>query len=308
MKQDKAERSSAQKREDTTSLIERAAERLSQAPPADEPAAAHDRTRAAGEAPCGPAPERSSQQLEVNLEHLAAAGHLTPHRMRSRLAEEMRLIKRSVVQTFWHQEVDNANLIMVTSAFPGEGKSFSALNLAISLACEVDFYVLLVDADFEQPKLFEQLGVESRPGLMEVLKDPSRDLSEILWRTNIEHLSVIGPGQPDVRSSELLASQRMQALAQEMAQRYPDRLIIFDTPPLLSTSEPAVLAQHMGQILFVVEADVTRKEMIESALERLPADCAAGMILNKGRSWLGSNQYPYYGYRSHRYSDWETGA
>ena len=302
MTHDKAERSLAAKGDDTTSLIERAAQKLSEAGRAPPTAQAVERS--------GPAmqtvrrgQEQASQHLTIDFEHLASEGYLTPETMRSRLAEEIRLVKRSVVQTFWYQDVENANLIMVSSAFPGEGKSFTALNLAISLACEVDFHVLLVDADFERPALFSRLGLGARPGLMDILKDSTKDLSEVLYRTNIGHLSIIGPGRPDAMSPELLGSQRMQSLAKEMAQRYPDRMIIFDSPPLLSSSEPAVLAEHVGQVLFVVEADVTPKEMIVSALERLPDNCAVGMVLNKGRSWRGTNQYPYYGYRKYRTPD-----
>jgi len=302
MKQDEARPSLAEQDDETASLIERAAQKLSQARPASEAGSSQD-AKATSVRSGQPGGRDVSQCLEVDLDRLAAAGYLTPQGMRSRLAEEMRLIKRSVVQTFWYQEVDNANLIMATSAFPGEGKSFTSLNLAISLACEVDFHVLLVDADFERPVIFDRLGISPHEGLMEVLKNPDRDLSEVMYRTNIGHLSLIGPGRPDALSSELLGSQRMQSLTKEMAQRYPDRLILFDSPPLLSSSEPAVLAEHMGQVLFVVEADVTRREMIESALERLPPNCATGMVLNKGRSWRGSNQYPYYGYRNYRGQD-----
>jgi len=296
MTRDKAEPSLAWQDDDGASLIERAAKKLSEAGASAPESRSFTDTGGGAAKPLQPDRPEQSQRIVVDHEHLAASGNLTPETMRSQLAEEIRLIKRSVVQTFWHQDVENANLIMVTSAFPGEGKSFTALNLAISLACEVDFHVLLVDADFERPVLFDRLGVPPKPGLLDVLRDPGRDLGEVLFRTDIRHLSVIGPGQPDAMSPELLGSQRMQSLAQEMAKRYPDRLIIFDSPPLLSSSDPAVLAEYMGQVLFVIEADATPRDMIQSALERLPARCAVGMVLNKGRSWRSGDQYPYYGY------------
>lgn len=302
MTQEKAGRSLATDRDDEASLIERAARKLSEAGPVSR-AAAGSTEKVSPPEPLHRGAAAKAPHISVDLEHLAAGGYLTPATMHSPLAEEVRLVKRSVVQTFWHQDVENANLIMVTSAFPGEGKSFTALNLAISLACEVDFHILLVDTDFERSVIFERLGIPQRAGLLDVLKDPSRDLSEVLYRTNIGHLSVIGPGRPDTMSPELLGSQRMQLLAQEMANRYPDRLIIFDSPPLLSSSDPAVLAEHVGQVLFIVEADTTPKEMIESALERLPANCSVGLVLNKGRSWRGSGQYPYYGYGKSRRAD-----
>lgn len=247
-----------------------------------------------------PPATEGSPSVHIALDMLQEHGYLTPDSMRSRLAEEMRMIKRTVVQTYWFQDVERANLIMVTSAYPGEGKSFVALNLAISLACEVDFHVLLVDADFERPVVFDRLGIGSHPGLMDILKDPSIDMSEIILRTNIERLSLIGPGRHDDMSTELLASQRMQRLAQEMADRYPDRLIIFDTPPLLACSEPAVLAELMGQGVFVVEANNTQKEAVEKAIELVPETCRLGLVLNKSRPSIGSSDYGYYSYKGYR--------
>ncbi|WP_281300091.1 MULTISPECIES: XrtA-associated tyrosine autokinase [unclassified Iodidimonas] len=246
------------------------------------------------------APEDDIVDVMIDLDMLAAHGYLTPKTMRSQLAEEMRLIKRSVVQAFWFRDVERSNLIMVTSAFPSEGKSFVALNLAISLACEVDFHVLLVDSDFERPAVFNRLGLGRRLGLMDMLKNPDTDLSEIILRTNIERLSLIGPGRRDDMSTELLASQRMQQIAQEMADRYPDRLIIFDTPPMLSCSEPAVLAELMGQVVFVVESNKTQREALEKAVQLLPADCKLGLVLNKMVPGIGDTTYSYYGDRSYR--------
>ncbi|MFQ5348356.1 MAG: XrtA-associated tyrosine autokinase [Rhodothalassiaceae bacterium] len=272
---------------DDRSLIERAAARLE---------AARQRAPRAAAASASPT-DGGAPRTRIDLEALAAQGYLTPHRMRSKLAEEMRLIKRAVVQTFWFQKVDHANLIMVTSALPGEGKSFVTLNLAISLACEVDFHVLLVDADFERPVVFDRLGIGPRPGLMDVLKDPGRDIGSVIQRTNIERLSVIGPGSRDDMSSELLASQRMQQLARELADRYPDRLIIFDTPPLLSASEASVLAEHVGQVVFVVEADRTARDHVEEAIERLPPNVEVGIVLNKGVFPKNASYYSYYAYK-----------
>lgn len=273
---------------DDRSLIERAAARLAERRPA--PAAAR-------KAPSGP--DRQGDRLEIDFDSLAEAGYLTPKNMRSSLAEEMRLIKRSVVQTFWFQEVERANLIMVTSAFPKEGKSFVALNLAMSLAWEVDFHVLLIDADFHRPVVFDRLGIGRRRGLMDVLRDPDGDIGSVILHTNIERLSIVGPGSRHEGSSELLASQRMQQLTGEIADRYPDRLVIFDTPPLLASSEPSTLAGHMGQVVYVVEADSTPKEAVEHALSLLPRDSRVGMVLNKGRAGTGGSDFSYYGYKGY---------
>ncbi len=297
MKRDTAK--DMQRSHGSASLIERAAERLARSrvedDEADEP-----QTATAGDArPSAGGTSRSTgRSLHIDLERLQDMGYLTPSGMRSRLAEEVRLIKRSVVQNLLDDNLERANLIMVTSAFPGEGKSFTTLNLAMSLACEMDFRVLLVDADFERPVVFKRLGLQTSSGLMDVLTDTTRSLADVIWRTNIERLSLIGPGRSDDLSPEWLGSQRMNQLTRELAERYPDRIILFDTPPLLSSSEPAVMAEHMGQVLFVVEANGTTREMIGQAVERLPQTCAVGMVLNKGREMHGSYMYPYYGYRT----------
>lgn len=288
------------------SLIERAAARLaaeSRGPRGARTAAATSGTVGTELRPSRAEEGGASDVVRLDLDRLEQAGYLTPSRMRTRLAEEIRQVKRNVVQTFWYQEVERSNLIMVSSASPGEGKSFISLNLAISLACEVDFHVLLVDADFERPVVFDRLGIANEKGLMDLLKDESIDMSAIIKRTNIERLSLIGPGSRHDMSTELLASQRMLQITQEMADRYPDRLIIFDTPPLLACSEPAVLAELMGQAVLVVEADRTPREMIEKSLALVPGSCKVGIVLNKSRPGLGNEAYGYYGYKGYRQED-----
>ena len=303
----------ASRSDDSASLIERAAERLERqsqqtGTPADQrgrPAA--DTETAASEGATSPAEARHPAppgrplRREIDLDALAGQGYVTPHNLRTPIAEEVRLVKRSVVNVFQHHSSDRSNLVMVTSSFPREGKSFVALNLAISLACELDYHVLLVDADVERPVIFNRLGLDPGPGLMDWLRAPDRmDVADIIQRTNIDRLSLISAGSPDDRSTELLASRRMQNLTTELANRYPDRLIIFDSPPLLACSEPTTLAEHMGQILFVVEADHTSRSTIERALSLLPPDCWTGLVLNKSRARNKSHYYDDYAYKGYR--------
>jgi receptor protein-tyrosine kinase len=280
------------------SLIERAAERINTGQPASNaprPAtktgvngAAADRTQGQ----TGRKPQTSAAPIDFKT--LKAQGFITPDTMRSRLAEQMRLIKRSVLHDFWSRKAERSNMIMVTSAAPGEGKSFIALNLALSLACELDLYVLLVDADFERPTALHSLGIETSVGLLDALAEPARDLGDIIQRTQIERLSVIGPGRNRELSAELLSSQRMREVADELASRYPDRLIIFDSSPLLAASEPVVMAELMGQVLFVVESDRTERGAVEESLDLLPEGCDPALVLNKGRSRSGSGELYYH--------------
>ena len=294
------------------SLIERAAERIdtgestgNRAPRVDAPRRTARTTAnngvAGSRAGQHKAPPPSPTAAPVDIKALAAKGYITPESMRTRLAEQMRLIKRSVLHDFWSRKASRSNMIMVTSAAPGEGKSFIAVNLALSLACELDLHVLLVDADFERPTALHTLGIETTLGFLDTLADPSRDLGEVIQRTDIERLSVIGPGRNRELSSELLSSQRMRDLADELAGRYPDRLIIFDTSPLLASAEPAVMAELMGQVLLVVEADRTERGALEESLDLLPEHCDPALVLNKGRSRSGSGELYYHDqYRQRR--------
>lgn len=240
-----------------------------------------------------------SMQIEVDLKRLARMGAITPDAERSQIAEEFRLIKRPLLANAFGlggAAVKNGNLIMVTSALPGEGKSFCSLNLAISIATEMERTVLLVDADVARPRLPEYLGVRVGKGLLDVLQDPALSLSDVMLRTNIPKLSLLPAGHACRHGTELLASSAMNRLIEDLASRYPDRVIIFDSPPLLSTSEASVLATHMGQIVVVVEAEKTSQEAVREALSQLESCEIIGMVLNKATSALGNdNYYGYYG-------------
>ncbi|BBP02812.1 hypothetical protein TPL01_02440 [Sulfuriferula plumbiphila] len=241
----------------------------------------------------------TSMRVEIDLKRLARMGGVTPDAERSQVAEEFRLIKRPLLaNAFGHggAAVRNGNLIMVTSALPGEGKSFCSLNLAISIATEMERTVLLVDADVARPRLPEYLGIRAGKGLLDVLQDPSLELSEVMLRTNIPKLSLLPAGYLYKHGTELLASSAMSRLVADLANRYPDRVIIFDSPPLLSTSEASVLATHMGQIVMVVEAEKTSQEAVKDALNQLASCEVIGMVLNKATAVLGNdNYYGYYG-------------
>jgi receptor protein-tyrosine kinase len=245
----------------------------------------------------GAAP-RASEQVEIDLGRLALRGMVTPNDSKSRIAEEYRLIKRpllSNVQGRGADAVADANLIMITSALPGEGKSFNAVNMALSIAMELDHTVLLVDADVSKPSILATLGLPPRQGLMDVLTGAVDDVSGVLLKTNIENLSLLPAGTPHARATELLASDSMTRLLDEMSDRYSDRIIVFDSPPLLVTTEARVLATHMGQIVVVVEANRTTYAMIQQALSAVAACPVKLLLLNKS-SESGPGGYYGYGY------------
>jgi receptor protein-tyrosine kinase len=245
-------------------------------------------------------PAGKSATVELNLGRLKRMGAITPDAERSQTAEEFRLIKRPLIANAFGlgtPRVKNGNLIMVTSSLPGEGKTFTALNLAISMAMEMERTVLLVDADVARPRLMEYLGVRVDKGLLDVLRDPQVSMSDVMIQTSIPNLRLLPAGQTYKRATELLASASMTRLVEEMAKRYPDRIIVFDSPPLLSTSEASVLATHMGQIVMVVEAEKTSEEALREALRQIEACEVVGMVLNKAVAMPGTDYYyGYYGY------------
>jgi exopolysaccharide/PEP-CTERM locus tyrosine autokinase len=267
-------------------------------PPASEP-------RAMNADPVGTsasaAPVITSKKVDIDLEAIAAAGFLIPNATRSMLADEYRVIKRPLIANAMGKGVprlNNGNLIMVTSALPGEGKSFSAINLAISIAMEMDNTVMLVDADVARPSVLNMLGLPPARGLLDVVNQDSVDISDVLLRTNIEKLSILPSGTQHPRATELLASEAMVRLLDDMAARYPDRIIVFDSPPLLLTTESRALATHMGQVVMVVHAGQTAQAAVKEAVHTIEACPVKMMILNQSRE-AASEGYGYgfnYGY------------
>ena len=241
-------------------------------------------------------PRRRSRLAQIDLARLAELGYLTPDAPRSQLADEYRVIKRPLLTNALRKStptIARGNLILVTSAVPGEGKTFTSINLALSMAVELDCTVLLVDADVARPAVLDRLGMQRTKGLLDVLTNPRLDLSDVMMRTNVDRLSILPAGTHHPRATELLASDGMNRLIDELASRYPDRILIFDAPPLLPSTESRVLATHMGQIVVVVEADRTRESTLTQALATLESCPVVMTLLNKV---VGSNVGSYYGY------------
>lgn len=241
--------------------------------------------------------QHTVKRVEINLERLAANNMVTSDSERNPVAEEFRAIKRPLIDNVFSQNgraVNRNNLIMVTSALPGEGKTFTAINLAISIAMELDHTVLLIDADVARPSVLRTLGLKSETGLMDVLLDAKLDIADVLLKTNIDTLTILPAGKSHRHATELLASQTMSTLLDEIASRYPDRIVIFDSPPLLMTSEARVLASQMGQIVVVVEAETTTMHAVKNALSQLEACTNVNLVYNKAKDFPGQENYGYY--------------
>lgn len=184
---------------------------------------------------------------------------------------------------------------MITSSLPREGKTFCSVNLAISIAMEVDRTVMLVDADVENSCVAAALGITADlpRGFIDLVADPSLDLAEVLYRTNLGKLTLVPAGAPRAHTTELFAGDATARLLEEMAGRYPDRVIIFDTAPLLVASESCALAAHMGQIVVVVEAGRTAERSLREALASVQSAKLAGVVLNKGAPSSACGEYGY---------------
>ncbi len=258
-------------------------------PPAHPPAPPSATMSAAPAAQADGAPlvlPKRAPRVDIDLERLALAGYLTPLAPRSLVADQFRVVKRPLIGNAVGPnaaEVARGNLIMVTSARPGEGKTFTAINLAISLAAELDTTVLLVDADVTRPSVMDVLGLPRSAGLMDLLQDDAVRLEDTLLRTNIDKLTVLPSGTAHARATEMLASEAMARLLQELSSRYANRLIVFDSPPLLLATESRVLATHMGQVVVVVQAEQTLQADVRAALATIDNCPLRLMLLNQAR-------------------------
>lgn len=244
-------------------------------------------------APVGPATQQS-REVTLDLDSLRQRGMIVPGMGYTRIAEEYRRIKRLLMQRLMSPQAGAArlpNVVVVTSSVPGEGKTFSAVNLAMSLAMELDRTALLIDGDPANSGASALLRVADRPGFIDLLTANTGDVSEVLLRTNVPKFSLMPSGRKTASVAELYASQGMAALMQEMSSRYADRVIILDGPPLIPTAEAAILANLAGQIVFVIEAEKTPKHVVGEALRVLDASRLAGVILNKTNQQNSADAY-----------------
>jgi protein-tyrosine kinase len=262
--------------------------RMDQMPPrTPAPAAVPDSPRVSPPAACH----------TIDLDRLRQAGMVMPNGERTPVAEEFRFIKRPLLDLALRTgegALRHGNLIMVTSSLPGEGKTFCAINLALSIAMEMDHTVLLVDADVARPSVLDALGLDADRGLMDLLRDDTLALADVMIKTSVDTLSIVPAGISRPNATELLASQSMKRLLEEIATRYHDRIVIFDSPPLLLTSEAHVLVEQMGQVVVVVEAETTTQNAVRESLHRIENCRNVSLIYNKANTFAQPEAYGYY--------------
>ncbi len=238
---------------------------------------------------------KRSREVEIDLDQLATQGYLTPMLSDRVLAEQIRVIKQALLKN-----VDLAaehglrrNLILVTSATAGEGKTFFSMNLAMSLSMEVDLHALLVDADVLRPSVLDRYRIAAGPGLLDLATRPELDVSDVLLRTNVPKLTLLPAGKESRKSPELLSSSYIDRLLTELSERYADRLVIFDAPPILVSSGARHLASKVGQVVMVVQADSADSRAVGQAFAALDACPLVSTVLNRS-SLPDPGAYGYY--------------
>ena len=241
-------------------------------------------------------PVGADRVVALPLRDLAARGFLTPDAPKGRLSEEFRRVKRPILRSIADAAETDAhrNVVMITSSVAGEGKTYTAINLAMSLAAERKRTVLLVDADVLKGSAGAVLGIDGdRPGLIDVLDDEHLDIADVMLATDVPNLRVVPAGRRDEHTTELLSSPRMSDLIDELARRYGDRIIVLDCPPMLQTNEANVIADHAGQVVFVVAGEETDQRLVLEAMNRFDEDKSVGVLLNKASGNSAAYGYDY---------------
>jgi len=237
----------------------------------------------------------------VDIAMLREAGFILPDSPVTGLAEEFRIIKRQLLLAAGIGQnvapVPRGRMILMCSAQPDDGKTFCAVNLALSMASEADVEVLLVDADFAKPSILSTLGIAGGPGLMDALADPAVDVESCVIRTDIPKLSVLPAGRQTNNDTEYLASERTRGVIEALGSDYPSRVVIFDSPPALAASPASVLAYHVGQAVLVVRADKTTENELREAIGLLGGCEHIQLLLNGVKFSPGGRRFgSYYGH------------
>ncbi len=233
--------------------------------------------------------------IELNRPDLASEGYIVNH-AKNETVDEYRLIKRRLLKEMdakKGQGLALSNFILVTSAMQGDGKTFTATNLALSIAMELDRTALLIDADVMKGGVSRNLGIDADHGFVDLLSNNKANYGELIYKTDIENLSILPAGKSNMRITELFSSESMGLLCEELSHRYKDRIIIMDSPPLLQTSESQALANVIPNIVFVVSADHTPTAAVTDALSLIDRDKDVSFVLNKARV-KSSGMYYYY--------------
>ena len=244
--------------------------------------------------------EPPRKRVSISRNALREAGVIPPADRERLIADQYRRIKRALIGNMSGRvepAIQHPRLIMMTSALSGDGKTYTSVNLALSLAGEKDRTCLLVDGDVAKPHIGNLFGVQEEPGLLDALQDESLDVESLILPTDVPGLSILPAGRRHEQATEMLASERMLQVLQRLESRDPRRIALVDSPPILLSSEARVLMNIMGQIVFVVRAGVTPKPAVLEALSQIDEGRYVGLILNQSETAHAAGYYGYgYGY------------
>jgi len=238
----------------------------------------------------------NDHSISLNWQQLQTNGFIGKADSKTTLSEQFRLVKRPLMHNAASGHLNGmsrANLILICSSLPQEGKTFVSINLALSIANERDKRVLLIDADVEKPSIAQQLGIAPSVGLLDYLQDPSIRFSDMVLKTDLPNLTVIPAGKRHHYATELLSSQRMAQFAEQISNRYPDRLVIFDSPPLLVATQAHILAELVGQVVLVIAAESTPQAVVSEAVAKLSHCQVVLALLNKTDQAVDQYGYGY---------------
>jgi protein-tyrosine kinase len=236
--------------------------------------------------------------ISIDQDALRVAGLLAPKHQERQIASQYRQIKRPLIAAAMgkgQEPLPKGRLVMVASALPDEGKTFTAINLAFSMAMEKDLHVVLVDGDVAKQQISKMFGVGAERGLLDAVIDPAIELERLILPTDVPNLFLLPAGTRSDRATELLASERMVEAMNWLLQRDDRRIFLFDSPPLLLSTEAPALAGVAGQIVVVVRAGYTEQHALMDALSRLPEGCSPSLVLNQS-TLKSTTGYYYYGY------------
>lgn len=236
------------------------------------------------------------KRFKLKLRAVGAQDYAREGPNRSELLGTFRHIKRPLLASIYGHGVPvakNGRRIMVTSALPGEGKTFTSIHLALSIAAEVDTSVILVDGDIIRPSMHTVLGIGQQRGIADWFEDKTLPLTKLVSSTNVDGLKIVTAGQWKPNSAEALASRSMAEFFDVLSAEHPDAILVVDSPPLLPASESATLAKSMGQVVLVVGAGATSQSQVDQALEMLEGEQLVSLVLNRSRN---SSSYANYGY------------
>lgn len=245
-----------------------------------------------------PLPARPARIVNVDRAALLAAGVLPSDTEERRIAQEFRQVKRPLVANALGRgatQLPNGHLIMMASALPGDGKTFTSVNLALSIALEKDVRIVLVDADVAKPHISRIFNVQGEPGLLDVLRDENLDVESVILNTDVPNLCILPAGRPSDTATELLASERMVEVVARLGAADRQRIVLFDSPPLLLTTESRALASVVGQIVLVISAGVTPQKAVLDAIDLLGEGKSIGLVLNQCDDGGNAGYYNYYG-------------